>query len=401
MRRNLFLPVSIAFFVFATIGRASLVYDVSNGLTVAPADDRGWSLTGSWQVGGGVAVAPNYFLTAQHLGGTPGQSFVVDGRTFVAGSFTDIAGSDLRLIKINGTFPAYAPLYRGAPGSEAGQAISMIGFGRYAHGSPVTTGTTQNGWNWGAAASKNFAMNTADGVVTLSGSQLLDYTFKPISGRNEGIYSVGDSGGGTFIKTGGAWRLAGINFAVTNFYTQPLAPNPIQASIDNGTGLFVKDQNGNFIAATAPQSGFATEIAAYLSRIDAVILPGDVNDDGAVNFSDVLTLAQNYGRPSPSYSQGDINFDGAVNFTDLLTLAQHFAQSLNGSAASTASTGATDLPGLGAASVPEPSALVGVVTGIALMVRRRRPALLPRLVPVYPRVSRRSADRRVPSSASR
>jgi len=374
MRRYLFLPVFIATLSLASATRASLIYDVPNGITTAPADDRGWSLTGSWQVGGGVAIAPNYFLTAQHLGGTAGQSFVLDGRTFTAASFTDIAGSDLRLVKINGTFASYAPLYRGAAASEAGQPIAMVGFGRFAHGAAVTTGTTQNGWNWGTAAGKNFAMNTAAGVVTLSGMQLLDYSFDPISGQNEGIYSVGDSGGGTFINTGGAWRLAGINFAVTNFYTQPLAPNPIQASIYNGTGLFVKDQNGNFVAATGPQFGYATEIAAYISRIDSVILPGDVNDDGSINFADLLTLAQHYGQTNPSYSQGDVNFDGSVNFTDLLTLAQHYGQSLPGGAVAAAATVSDASVGAFSAtgSVPEPSAFTAALLAFVLTLSRRK-----------------------------
>ena len=370
MRRYLFLPVFIASLAIAGDCRASLVYDVPNGITTKPADDRGWSVTGSWQVGGGVAVAPNYFLTAQHLGGTPGQPFVIDGHTYNSSAFTDIAGSDLRMVKITGTFPSYAPLYRSPAGSEAGKAISMIGFGRFAHGAAVTTGTTQNGWNWGTAAGKNFAMNTAAGATTISGMQLLDYTFNPVSGQNEGIYSVGDSGGGTFINTGGAWRLAGVNFAVTNFYTQPLAPNPIQASIYNGTGLYVKDQNGNFVPATAPQSGYATEIAAYLSRIDSVILPGDVNDDGTVNFSDVLALAQNFGASGASYSQGDINFSGTVDFTDLLTVAQHYGQSLTGSAAAAIPFG--EVAPAGSGTVPEPASLAPILAA-AWVLRRRRP----------------------------
>jgi hypothetical protein len=377
MHSRLFWLLFVAGIALGAPTRASIIYDVANGITTAPSGDRGWAETGSWQVGGGVAVAPSYFLTAQHLGGTAGQPFVLNGRTFSAASFTDITGSDLRLVKITGTFPAYAPLYRGAAGSEAGQAISMIGFGRYAHGSALVTNGTQSGWNWGAAAGKNFAMNTAAGAVTVAGSQLIDYSFDPISGRSEGIYAAGDSGGGTFINTGGAWRLAGINFAVTNFYSQPLAPNPLQASIFNGSGLYVKDQNGNFVAATSPQFGYATEIAAYISRIDAVILPGDVNDDGSVNFADLLTLAQHYGR-SGTYSQGDTNFDGQVNFNDLLTLAQHYGQSLTGSVGTAASAGATAPFASGIASVPEPVSLAAPLLAVLLTRRgRSRPNGMP------------------------
>lgn len=369
MHGRMFWLLFVAGIALCAPAHASIVYDAPNGITTAPSGDRGWGETGSWQVGGGVAIAPNYFLTAQHLGGTTGQTFNVNGRNFTASSFTDIAGSDLRLVKITGNFPAYAPLYRGAVGSEAGQAISMIGFGRFAHGSALTTNGTQDGWNWGTTAGKNFAMNTAAGAVTVAGSQLIDYSFDPLSGRSEGIYTAGDSGGGTFINTGGAWRLAGINFAVTNFYSQPLAPSPLQASIYNGSGLFVKDQNGNFVAATSPQFGYATEIAAYISRIDAVIDPGDVNDDGSVNFNDLLTLAQHYGHPG-SYPQGDLNFDGQVNFNDLLILAQHYGQSLGASAAA-ATSFSSDAAAAGIASVPEPTSFAAPILAIFLARRRR------------------------------
>lgn len=372
MRHELMVLLFAATVACSVRARGSMIYDLPAGITSAPSGDRGWSDTGSWQVGGGVAIAPNYFLTAQHLGGTVGQSFVLNGRSYTASAFTDIAGSDLRLVQITSTFPAYAPLYRGATGSEAGQAISMVGFGRYAQGSAIVTNGTQNGWNWGAAIGKNFAMNTAVGAVTVGGSQLIDYSFNPLAGQNEGIFTAGDSGGGTFINTGGAWRLAGINFAVTNFFSQPLAPNPLTASIYNGAGLFVKDQNGNFVPATSPQFGYSTEVAAYLSRIDAVIVPGDVNDDGAVNFNDVLTLAQHFGHPG-TYSQGDLNFDGTINFNDLLILAQHYGQSLAGSSAAVAASGAVAPSVSGVTTVPEPASLAAPLLLALLTACRTRP----------------------------
>ena len=257
----------------------------------APSGDRGWAETGSWQVGVGVAVAPSYFLTAQHLGGTAGQPFVLNGRTSAA-SFTDITGSDLRLVKITGTFPAYAPLYRGAAGSEAGQAISMIGFGRYAHGSALVTNGTQSGWNWGAAAGKNFAMNTAAGAVTVAGSQLIDYSFDPISGRSEGIYAAGDSGGGTF-KVTRLTCLAGINFAVTNFYSQPLAPNPLQASIFNGSGLLREGPERELRCRDLAAVWVCDGDRRVHPRIDAVILPATWTTTAPSTFADLLTSSPN------------------------------------------------------------------------------------------------------------
>jgi regulation of enolase protein 1 (concanavalin A-like superfamily) len=55
---------------------------------------------------------------------------------------------------------------------------------------------------------------------------------------------------------------------------------------------------------------------------------GDVTGDNAVNFDDLLALAQNYGQSQRTYSQGDLNYDGAVTFDDLLILAQRYGTSL-------------------------------------------------------------------------
>lgn len=60
---------------------------------------------------------------------------------------------------------------------------------------------------------------------------------------------------------------------------------------------------------------------------DFFFLQGDVNHDGSVNFSDLLALAQNYGRAG-TFAQGDLNYDQTVNFADLLTLAQRYGKAL-------------------------------------------------------------------------
>lgn len=55
------------------------------------------------------------------------------------------------------------------------------------------------------------------------------------------------------------------------------------------------------------------------------VLGGDANDDGAVNFADLLVVAQNFNTASGAvFSSGDFNYDGTVNFDDLLILAQAY-----------------------------------------------------------------------------
>lgn len=70
------------------------------------------------------------------------------------------------------------------------------------------------------------------------------------------------------------------------------------------------------------------------------VLAGDVNRDRAVNFDDLLVLAQNYGRTGRTFSEGNIDYsaNGSVNFDDLLLLAQRYGTSFAVSPAPARST---------------------------------------------------------------
>jgi hypothetical protein len=83
--------------------------------------------------------------------------------------------------------------------------------------------------------------------------------------------------------------------------------------------------------------------------------PGDTNNDGVVNFDDLLAVAQHYGQPG-AFGDGDLNGDGTVNFADLLLLAQNYGQ--------------TAFAAQSADSVPEPSSIA--LLPIAFALRRRR-----------------------------
>ena len=367
--RDLFcVPVMAALAVLPSSG--SIIYDVPSGIASPPADDREWQYVGSWQVGGGVAVAPDYFLTAQHLGGGVGGSFVLNGVSYPTIALHDIPGTDLRLMQIAGTFPQYAPLYHDTPGSEKGQGVSLVGFGDYTQSDPVVTNEVQNGWYWGQAAGKNFAMNTVADAVTVDGAQHLAFNFNPLANQSEGIYAPGDSGGGMFVYNGGKWRLAGIAHAITRYYQTEDDTNPLQAAIYNPAGLYVQDDQGNEVPATGSQQGFATEVAAYFPQLDRVLLPGDFNYDGSVGFDDLLTLARHYGLSDATYEEGDVDGDGTVDFADLVILARDYGRSLDGGASTAAGQ-------VGAAAgapvvVPEPltPSLIGIASAIALFRRR-------------------------------
>jgi ELWxxDGT repeat protein len=61
-------------------------------------------------------------------------------------------------------------------------------------------------------------------------------------------------------------------------------------------------------------------------------LPGDVDGDGVVQFSDFVILANNFGRTDAGRGDGDLNADGHVDLADFVILANRFGQSRNQSA---------------------------------------------------------------------
>lgn len=100
---------------------------------------------------------------------------------------------------------------------------------------------------------------------------------------------------------------------------------------------------------------------------------GDANLDTAVNFDDLLTLAQNYDSTATGkvWGQGDFNYDGSVNFDDLLVLAQGYGSgALNGQQTNLVGADfAADFALAQSLVVPEPT---GVVALVALAGLRRR-----------------------------
>ena len=116
------------------------------------------------------------------------------------------------------------------------------------------------------------------------------------------------------------------------------------------------------------------------------MVPGDTNQNGTVNLSDLLTLTRNFGQPGGSWNTGDFNFDGTTNLTDFLTLARNFGQTIGTYSFPPQILSTALQPGLASGQaqfsesvalmpelqeVPEPAA-IGLVVGTVLILRRRR-----------------------------
>ena len=123
------------------------------------------------------------------------------------------------------------------------------------------------------------------------------------------------------------------------------------AHYDHGfNGLFVLDGGDGTHGA-----------AATFGRYVSPVLSGDDNLDGAVDFSDLLTLARHYGSTGATWSTGDFDADGSVDFADLTALARNYGQRISFPA------GATE-PAF--AHLPEPVVIEVLGPGILLFLRQ-------------------------------
>jgi len=204
--------------------RAVILYGTGDpsANTTAPTGafaNSGWQFEG--QFGGflGTVIAPNYFITAKHIGGSVGQIFTFNGRNYTTTAVFPDPSSDLQIWQVSGTFPIQAPLYASAPGSEVNLFLTVFGRGTQ-RGNSVFVGSPshQGGWLWGPSdAVQRWGTNFVGSIVNdPTYGELLRVPFNNNGGPNEGHLSVGDSGGAVFVydMTTNRWELAGINLAV-------------------------------------------------------------------------------------------------------------------------------------------------------------------------------------------
>jgi hypothetical protein len=89
--------------------------------------NSGWQYEGQWGGFLGTPIAPQYFIAAHHVGGGIGGTFIFNGVSYTTTAYWDDLCSDLRVWKVDGTFPIYAPIYTNS--DEAGKMLVNIGRG--------------------------------------------------------------------------------------------------------------------------------------------------------------------------------------------------------------------------------------------------------------------------------
>jgi hypothetical protein len=236
--------------------------------------NSGWQWEGNWAGGFvGTPIAPHYFISASHLGGGVGAAIYYKGKNYSTIAAYDDPSTDLKIYKINGTFPSYAPLYTSS--SEVGKTGVVYGRGTGRGNAVVKNGITK-GWLWATqdkvmSWGENKVSSTLDGGSSFG--QLLKFTFDRNNRLlNEGSLSTGDSGGGVFINDNGKWKLAGINYLVDGPFSLTSGGSQFQASIFDKGGLYI---NGNQAitdtTADVPGAWYATRISSRSSWIKSII----------------------------------------------------------------------------------------------------------------------------------
>jgi hypothetical protein len=274
--------------------------------------NSGWQYEGQWNTGQGgynylgTPIAPTFFLAAQHVAGTNGEAFILNGFTYHTVTNYDDPNSDLRVWQVAETFPSYAPLY--TKSNEPGALCVVFGRGTQ-RGSLVSVAGRTNGWMWGA---NDFVERWGQNNVSLiytdaSLGEFLYCTFDQSGTSNECDLSVGDSSGGVFIEDGGVWKLAGINYAVDGPWSfDGSGSNQFNAALLDLRGLYYFNGASWVLIPTNNPSSVSTgfyssRVSSHVNWINSVINfePGpDLRITGSqVSGADVqITLATGSNR---------------------------------------------------------------------------------------------------------
>ena len=303
MHQRLFgLLPAIVLLIITTQTEAVVLYRTPTRNTSAPSGtlyNSGWQWEGKWGSFIGTPIAPNYFITAGHVGGGVGQNFTYNWKPYTTTAMFDDPNSDLRIYKVNGTFPSYAPLY--TQPWEIGKQMMVVGRGAQ-RGSEVRVNNVLKGWKQGYSDSiQSWGDNVVDAAVSggTGNGSLLRFSFTRVGGTgNESILSAGDSGGGVFIKDATTWKLAGINKSVEGVFSYSGATGSgFNASLFDAGGLyFGGDGHWRLVTDLANDiqpSSYATRISSNMPWIRSVL----GNSISSSSLSSSISIGSNVPEP--------------------------------------------------------------------------------------------------------
>lgn len=316
--------------------------------TSTPGDNSGWQYEGKFLYFLGVPIAPHFFITAKHIGGSVGNVFDFHGDSYVTIAVHLSPTTDLAIWEVDHAkpFPTYAPLSTGA--DDIGGIATVFGRGTQ-RGVEVIVSGEPKGWKWGfnddvKRWGRNTVVNTIDGGAGFG--ELLYCDFDNPGMVDECHLSVGDSGGGLFVLEAGLWRLAGINLSVDGpFRLNNMEPGYNAALYDAG-GLEYFD--GSIWSPLAEEEE-NLESSFYCSRISASqtwissIAPeaGTIPNEGYSAWQTLYFSPSQIATPAATGPLADFDGDGIAN---LLEFALNLDPTFNERALMVADSGLRGLP---------------------------------------------------------
>lgn len=318
--------------------------------TSTPGDNSGWQYEGKFVGFLGVPIAPHFFITAKHFGGSVGNVFDFHGDSYVTIAIHDSPTTDLRIWEVDHgkPFPTYAPLSSGI--SDLGATVAVFGCGAQ-RGNPVSVVSEPKGWEWGSTNylkrwGKNVVTGTMDGGSSYG--ELLHCDFDSPGIADECHLSVGDSGGGMFVLENGLWRLAGIHLSVDGpFRFDPLGVAFNAALYDRGGLEELTGDPASWVSVTEaagnlPSRFYSSRISASLSWIlDATQQGGTFAPESFSAWQKLYFSPAQIALPGESGPLADFDGDGIGN---LLEFALNLDPIFN--------ERATMLPGIGLRGLP-------------------------------------------------
>ncbi len=273
--------------ILTTDGGAPAIRQISTGMLTVD-ELSAYNLQGKFRGFIGTPIAAHYFITAQHVGIAPSDTITFDqgpnAGTYPILGWTDDGSTDLRIVEIDGTFNAFAPLW-GSP-DEVGRDATIFGRGGDPNGQVFVASELKG---WAAAGSDGQISWGRNEIGGTAGPQALYATFDTIGLDTEAALTLGDSGGGWFVLDAmNTLRLAAISLSRTGPYQQDAGGTPdgapFEAALFDYGGLWVGNPGTEtFIAenpVNAPSVGIATRISGRIAWISSVISAADSDTDG-------------------------------------------------------------------------------------------------------------------------
>ncbi len=277
-------------------------------------------ISGRWYPNGTcVVIAPNYIITARHVGQQVSPPrVIIDGATYTINpdNIWDHPSADLRVAKIDaGNRTEYVDIY--SNDNETGNQVVFAGYGK----GRGTALSGNRGYKWSSSSCGTFrrATNTIESTWQDNGIQYLLSHFYDSNHYKatdyEGALALCDSGSGWFLEHQNQWLVAAITLGVEN--------------ADSSKSVFGDYMLGLRLSYYRDWI-FSRDEGRVLASRDLGPVPGDLNGDLLFDLQDVAQFTSQWMRSDCNLDNNwcngsDHDRNGRVNIEDILEISEFFS----------------------------------------------------------------------------